>query len=203
MLEYPLWYAYFLAVAALLSGLGDCRRVFSLNVSPLRLVLAPTIVVGAAVCVWLYLDYSRVEGLNVNLFTTASAGDPMVRVRETLKEVEGHSLLQPYVDLGLTTAEPLARERLAEKLARNTRVLRFAPTREVAYRQSVLLALDGQHEAARHQLARAAAYYPAFLTTFTRVLRELAGVEPDAIGPLLRYAEERQDESRRHAVRPD
>lgn len=203
MLEYPLWYAYFLAVAALLAGLGDRRRAFCLNVLPLRLMLAPAIGVGAAICVWLYLDYSRVEGLNVNLFTAASGVDRMVRVRETLKEIEGRSLLQPYVDLGLTTAEPLTRERLAEKLSRNTRVLRFAPTREVAYRQSVLLALDGQLEAAQAQLSRAAAYYPTFLATFTRVLRELESADPEAIGPLLRYSEERQDESRRHAVRPD
>ena len=203
MLEYPLWYAYFLAVAALLAGLGDRRRMLSLQVFPLRLVLVPAIATGWALCAWLYFDYSRVEGLSFNLFTAGSGGDRMVRVRETLREADGRSLLQPYLDLGLATAEPLGRERLTEKLARNTRALRFAPTREIVYRQAVLLALDGEAEAARSQLARAAAYYPGFLATFARVLKELEGTDPEAIGPLLRYSEERLYEPRRDAVRPN
>ena len=203
MLEYPLWYAYFLGAAALLAGFADRHRLrFSRAVS-LRFALAPIVVVGWSVAFWLYFDYSRIEGLSVNVFTTGSGGDRMVRVRDALKEVEGHSLLQPYVDLGLANAEALGRERLPEKLARNSRVLRFAPTREIAYRQAVLLALDGQAGAARSQLARSAAYYPGFLPTFTRVLKELEGTDPAAIGPLLRYSEERLNEPGYHAVRAD
>ena len=192
MLEYPLWYAYFLAAAALLAGLGDGRRAFSLSSAPARLVLIPALAVGWAVGVWIYFDYSRVEGLSINLFTAASGVDRMARVRQTLKEVEGRSLLQPYVDLGLANGEPLERERLAEKLARNSRVLRFAPTRELAYRQAALLALDGQGEAAQSQFARAAIYYPGFAATFTRVLTELEKADPEAIGPLRRYSEEKR-----------
>ena len=203
MLEYPFWYAYFLGAVALLAGLADRHRLkFSRAVSP-HFALAPIVVVGWSVAFWLYFDYSRIEGLSVNVFTTGSGGERMVRVRETFKEVEGRSLLQPYVDLGLANAEALGRERLPEKLARNSRVLRFAPTREVAYRQAVLLALDGQADAARAQLARSATYYPGFLATFARVLKELEGTDPAAIGPLLRYAEERLNEPRYHAVRAD
>ena len=88
----------------------------------------------------------RIEGLSVNVFTAGPGGDRMVRVRDSLKEIEGHSLLEPYVELGLAIAEPLSRERLQEKLARNSRALRFAPTREIVYRQAVLLALAGRRK---------------------------------------------------------
>lgn len=203
MLEYPLWYAYFLGAAALLAGLSDRHRLRLPTAIHARVVLAPLVIAGWSVSFWLYYDYSRIEGLSVNIFTAGSGGDRMVRVRETLREVEGRSLLQPFVDLGLANAEVLSGERVQEKLERNSRVLRFAPTREIAYRQAVLLALDGQAEAARAQLARSATYYPGFLATFARVLQELEGTEPAAIGPLLRYAEERLNEPRHHAVRTD
>jgi O-antigen ligase len=202
MLEYPLWYAYFLGAAALLAGVADSHRL-QLSRSLPQVVLAPIVILGWAVSIWLYFDYSRIEGLNVNIFTTGSGGDRMIRVRAAFQEIDGRSLLQPYVDLGLANSEALGRERLAEKLARNSRVLRFAPTREVAYRQAVLLALDGQAAAAREQLARSAIYYPAFLSTFARVLKELEGTDVAAIGPLLRYSEERLNEPGYHAVRAD
>ena len=203
MLEYPLWYAYVLGAAALLGGVADRRRLPAPRSAFAPFLLLPAVAAGWATCAWLYFDYSRVEGLSFNVFVAGSGGDRMARVREMLKNLEGCSLLEPYVDLGLATAEPLQRERLGEKLARNTRVLQFAPTREVAYRQAVLLALDDQVEPARLQLARAAAYYPGFLVTFAHVLKDLEGTDPTAIGPLLRYAEERLNESRPDAVRPN
>lgn len=203
MLEYPLWYAYFLGAAALLAGLADRHRLRLPRALLPRVALASFVVAGWSVTWWLYLDYSRIEGLSVNVFSAGPGGDRMVRVRETLREVDGRSLLQPYVDIGLANAEVLSPERLPEKLDRNSRVLHFAPTREIAYRQAVLLALDGQAAAARTQLARSATYYPGFLVTFVRVLQELEGTHPAAIGPLLRYSEERLNEPRYHAVRAD
>jgi O-antigen ligase len=203
MLEYPWWYAYFLGAAALLAGFADGHRLRLPRAFSPRVAFTPVVIVGWAVSFWLYFDYLRIEGLSVNIFTAGSGGDRMVRVRESLREISGPSLLQPYVDLGLASAEPLGRERLAEKLARNSRVLRFAPTREIAYRQAVLLALDGQAAAAQAQLSRSATYYPGFLATFAHVLKELEGTDPAAIGPLLRYSEERLNERRHHAVRAD
>lgn len=203
LLEYPLWYAYFLGAASLLAGVGDRSRLPLPRIFPPRSVVSAISVVGWAVCFWLYLDYTRIEGLSVNMFTAGSGGDRMARVRETLREPDGQTLLQPYVDLGLANAEVLSRERLQEKLQRNSRMLRFAPTREIAYRQAVLLALDGQAAAAQVQLARSAAYYPGFLQTFMQVLQELEGTEPAAIGPLLRYSEARLNETRHHAVHAD
>jgi len=203
LLEYPFWYAYFLGVGALVTGLAEQHRVQLPRILSRRAVLATGVLVGWLLGFWLYLDYTRIEGLSVNLFTAGSGGDRMARVRQTLHEVEGHTLLQPYVDLGLANAEVLSGERLQEKLERNSRVLQFAPTREVAYKQAVLLALDGQAVAAQQQLARSAAYYPGFLPTFVRVLQELEGTDPAAIGPLLRYAKERLNETRHRAVRAD
>jgi hypothetical protein len=179
---------------------GTPRLRFS-RAFPLQHALAAVVIVGWAICLSLYFDYARIEGLSVNVFTAGSGGDRLLRVRESLNEVEGYSLLQPYVELGLANAEALSRDRLQEKLVRNTRVLHFAPTREIAYRQAVLLALDGQVDAARTQLARSATYYPGFLPTFARVLKELEGTEPAAIGPLLRYSEERLNEPGYHTVR--
>lgn len=203
MLEYPFWYAYFLGVAALLAGLADRRRLPAPRAPSVTIVLLPPIAAGWAICGWLYFDYSRLEGLSFNVFTAGSGGDQMATARETLKGVGDSSLLRAYADLGIANAEPLERERLAEKLERNTRVLLFAPTREVAYRQAALLALDGRSEAARLQLRRAAVYYSAFLPTFTRVLKDLERTEPTAIGPLRRSAEEELNESRPDAVRAD
>jgi hypothetical protein len=193
MLEYPLWYAYFLGAASLAVGVADPQRIgLSRSASSVGVAVpAAVATLGWVVCFWLYLDYSRIEGLSVNLFNAGTGGDRMVRVRESLREIEGHSLLQPYVDLALANAELLGPERLREKLERNSRILRFAPTREIAYRQAVLLAFDGQSKAAQVQLARSASYYPGFLGTFALVLRDLEGTDPAAIGPLLRYTEER------------
>jgi O-antigen ligase len=154
MLEYPLWNAYFLGVAALLLGMGDARS-FTFHHATLRVTaIAMGIVLGIAAYTSLG-DYVRLE--------VASAE----RVVEANHPTPRSLLLQPYFDLARAARLPLNSVRLHEKLALTSRVLRFQPTSAVAYRHSLFLALAGDRAHAEAALNDAINRYPDMLKSFT------------------------------------
>ncbi|MGH8863261.1 MAG: hypothetical protein ACREVZ_01210 [Burkholderiales bacterium] len=55
------------------------------------------------------------------------------------------------MELALSRLMVLNREQIDDKLAFNRLIMRFAPSAHVVYRQAILLALKGEHEAGRTQ----------------------------------------------------
>lgn len=156
MLEYPLWNAYFLGVAALLLGIGDDRSFTFHHATGIRVTaIAMGIVLGIAAYTSLG-DYVRLE--------VASAE----RVVEATHTAPRSLLLQPYFDLARAARLPLNSVRLHEKLALTSRVLRFQPTSAVAYRHSLFLALAGDRARAEAALNDAINRYPDMLKSFTK-----------------------------------
>ena len=71
------------------------------------------------------------------------------------------------------------------------RVLRLRPLPELAYRQVLLLGLNGEREAALLQLDRAAAVFPERLKDFVSAAEKAAQQEPDALGEIANKAREK------------
>ncbi len=202
MLEYPLWYTDFLGIAAILLGMGEARLL------PLKLgrlgrgAFAAALVLGWLSALNLLHSYGTMERLLHKRYHYASEGQAAQRGIQSLLDIRRDSLLAPYIDLVFTGAITLDKDHLADKLGLNGGVMRFAPTAEVAYRQAMLLALNGEGGAAMGQLRLAAAAYPRGLKDAAAALERLQRQYGAPFAPLAGYAETKLKE-REIAVRSE
>lgn len=185
VLEYPLWYAYFLGMAALLLGLGAERRI-AVGQRAARAATAFLVLLGGvnlAAVLPPYRDFER-------LVFDSAAPSPAGAQTFTAAVMRAHRdpLLEPYVELAFALGAPVRTDGLQERLELNTRAMRFAPVAAVVYRQALLLALAGDREAALVQLARALRAYPADAENFFSELEELGRRHPAEVMPLLELA---------------
>ncbi|MBI1965860.1 MAG: O-antigen ligase C-terminal domain-containing protein, partial [Betaproteobacteria bacterium] len=200
LLEFPLWYAYFLGVAALLLGLGAERAMELRLVPAARLVTALLILAGCINLVSVLPHYRDFERL---VFVPAPRNAPPQdegAFAETIARLHREPLLTPYVELAVAYGITVTDEQLAEKLEMNSRVMRFAPADVVVYRQALLLALAGERGAALRQFEQAARVYPGELPEVVDELAKLAGQRPAEFAPLLELAAAKSAEFRGRAA---
>jgi O-antigen ligase len=185
LLEYPLWYAHFLGVAALLLGLGAQRSV-SIRFSGVARAVA-----GLAVAAgWLNLltvlpAYRDFEQLVFRPESVSAQHLDDEAFAKAIKDLYREPLLVPYLDLAVAHGAAVTEDRLPEKLALAERVVHFAPMAVVSYRYAQFLALDGQREAALRQFDRSLAAYPQRKDEAVREIEELARRHPGRFEPLL------------------
>ncbi|MBX3665220.1 MAG: O-antigen ligase C-terminal domain-containing protein [Burkholderiales bacterium] len=184
LLEYPLWYAYFLGIAALLLGLCPAPALAPRLARFGRLVAASAMLAGAANLVFLWNDYrvlERVVRPTIEQLRSAGFADTILRIHR-------NTLLTPYVELSMATPLPVSREDLQRRLALSERVIRFSPQPVLVYRQVLLLALAGRGAEAQSLLAAARRVYPGAPAGFEQRLAQLAVEEPVLFRPLLESA---------------
>lgn len=177
MLEYPLWYAYFLGPVALMLGLCGGPR---LEFRPSRLLgglLVLCLALSWFVTAQLFRDYVYLENFLAFRYRYIDAtAEVSERAKQMLLDIRKTSLLAPYVELGLARAIEVDRTQLDAKLRVNGHAMRMFPIDDVVYRQAMLLALKGEVVPALRQWDLARASYP--------------GLEPMALAVLRRRAED-------------
>ena len=191
MVEYPLWYAFFLGVAAIALGLGEARTLESRLGQGRRLgrvTLVGLLGLGWIVCIGLYRDYLVLENLLTFRYRFFDATpDIGNQVKAPLLSISRASLLTPYVDLGLMRTIGVNQERLADKLMLNAAVMRLFPFEDVAYRQAMLLALKGEEAAAERAWDYADASYLAQRDAALSVLKGRVDGGAGELRPLLEH----------------
>lgn len=180
MLEYPLWYAYFLGLAAVLLGAAESGSFSRLQTRvAVRAGFAVLIFVGMLSTLSLLHNYYRLEA---SLFPKPKNTNraELDRVHRDLLSVHG-SLLTPYVELAFARTIDLDRRDLDKKIEFSSRVMRFAPTPVITYRHAALLALKGERAKALQQLDRAVAAYPGGLAGFAEEIAGITGRDGEAL----------------------
>ncbi len=153
LLEFPLWYAHFLAIAALLMGIGASGG-FIVRGIPIRPAIAVCSLAGILGLVSTVYDYVRFD-----LAIAASDGRSLATQTRTnadramLRDLRG-GLLTPRIELMLFLSLPLDSNDVPEKIAMGERVLRIWPSSEVISRQAIFLAIAGRTDAAVALLSR-------------------------------------------------
>lgn len=183
LLEQPLYYAYFLGIAALFAGIADPagRPLRTNTAAMLALVLLLFVAIKTA------RDYGAIVAqFGATADSGEAAADPALRAR-TLHHVRRYSLLAPLSELIGPDVFVPADAPVAERRALNERLLRFAPTDEVAFRHAVLLAEEGRHAEAQAQLRRAIFAYPALAPAYLARIEALAAAAPAVYGALAAY----------------
>jgi hypothetical protein len=190
LLEYPLWYAYFLGPFALFVGAADN------SVWHVRPIYSSRIIV-VALCigiVWtlasVYYDYRRVERLGYVI----ESGSLKTDVRRSAVSVARSSLFTHVVELGLSRTISVDRNELDAKIELNGRVLRTYPDADVVYRQSALLALAGDLAAAYRFWDLAVAAFPSRATEVANSLAQGSSMGEARLVPLVEYAASRNKE---------
>jgi O-antigen ligase len=197
LLEYPLWYAYFLGIASLLLGMFDPGG-YRLDLRNLgRLSVALMLLLGVLSLQQLLNGYRDIEALVAQRPASDHDRAYVDRMRKGLLAVRRQALLQPYAALFMDSMIEVSPDHIADKLAYNEDVLHFVPVSTVAYRQALLLAQDGKEGAARMQMERAIWAYPGDFPEAGRELQELAGKEPARFSALLKFAALKYEEYRR------
>ncbi len=194
LLEYPLWYAYFLGIAALLLGVFDRTR-FHLELRGIgRLSVATMLLLGVLSLLQLWQGYRKLEGLQYVRPTSAGDTTYMQHIRAGLLEGYEQTLLTPYVEFMTASMMEVGTNNLQDKLEVNAKVMHFLPSSSVVYRQVVLLAISGDEAAARDLLERAIWAYPNDFPQTRNRLRVLADRDPARHAALLKFAIEKYEE---------
>ena len=202
LLEYPLWYTYFVAVAAVLLGALDETRYRLELYAVGRLSVAAMLLLGLLTLLQLRASYLQLgQALSIRSAASTSSGQASAadqadfnRVRDGLVAVHGGSLLSPYAELFMSSMIEVSEDRKRDKLELNTRVMRFAPVGHVAYRQALLLALNGMPQQAGTALEQAMWSYPDEWSAARARLEALAEKEPERYAALLEFALRKEQE---------
>jgi O-antigen ligase len=190
LIEYPLWNAHFLGVAALFLGASTTPRMRS------RVLARSAWFTGIAICAalvvtlaillkdYVRLDIARAAGTR----TTLAPAAQIKRDAETMQALR-HGLLGPVAELWIFSGAPLDRNNLAAKLAMGERVARVWPANVVIVRRAAFLALDGRAEQARTLLAEALRVFPQRHAATVVLLEQALAADPEKVAPLLAMAE--------------
>ena len=197
LLEYPLWYAYFLGVAALTLGIFD-NTAYRLELRGVgRWSVAAILLLGVMSLQQMLHGYRNMEGVLAMRPASASDSEYSNRVRERLTALYGQSLLQPYIELSMSSMMEVGADHLADRLALNGSVMHFVPINPLVYREALLLALSGEQAAAQLQMERAIWSYPGDFQRASEELRTLARKDPGHFAALLEFAFQKYEERQR------
>jgi O-antigen ligase len=166
MLEYPLWYAYFLGIAAILLGAGD-EKIITINTSKIssklieRLThsgLAIVLLLGALNLGTMLIGHMKVEN---SIYQSANAD--VNKQKEELDWVYRYTLLSPYAELMYAVSMVPDQNNIDHQFALNQSAMNFRPFSKIAYQQVLFLKLKGDSLNARKLLKRTLMVYPANL----------------------------------------
>jgi O-antigen ligase len=190
MIEYPLWHANFLGVAAVLLGMGS-QRCIRLHLTALsRFAFPVMLAAGYFTLGSVLLAYRDLELLMYPRVLPKNREEIVAR-NDALLKLHRDTLLAPYVEMTYAGIIVADRNNLQDKLALNRRVLRLMPVPELAYRQVLLLGLNGERDAALAQLDRAVAVFPYRLKDFVAQAEKAAQEETQALGIIAEQAREK------------
>ncbi len=189
LLEYPLWYAHFLAIAVLMVALVD-NSGWQLGMAERhRLVLLLLCTAGFAVLGGLRSDYVRLEEA-ANGRSAAGQPIPAEGQHATLLDIYAHSLLRPYAALQFAARMPLDGKENDGRLALFSEVQHFSPIRQAVFRYAALLYLGGKPEEALRQWRLASLAFPGDAAGAQAMIRSAAESEP-GLQPFLSALDQR------------
>ena len=185
MVEFPLWHANFLGLAAVLLG-AAAQPAFELRFNRFRqAALTAVLAAGIATLGSVLSDYRNFEHWYRQADASQRKGVPLSAAQlKDLADQRTTSLFAGYYDLLGSELLPLDREDLDAKLELNGYALRFIPIPTVVFRQAVVLSLKGDHDGAARMFARLAVIYPDAFPGSLKRLDQMALDDPAAFAAL-------------------
>lgn len=199
-LEYPLWYLYFIGIAAVLLGMFD-KDGYRLELREMgRLSVAVIVLLGTVSLFQAYQGYRHLE--NALALRVAASKDPkfIPMARDELLVAYRYPLLSSYAELFIANMMEPSAEHLKDKLDLNERALRYIPNSPVAYHQALFLAWSDRPEEAKAMIADAIWSFPFEFPAVKTEFDQLVKLDSARFGPLLEFATQKYEEYQRAAV---
>lgn len=184
LIEYPLWHAHFLGLAAVLAGFADLRSMAVRSVLAARALAAGVLLFGGALLASTTRTYLQLQywGLVVPEELRAV---PEVRRQEQQAIAEAQrSLLRPYADVALASSLKISTDALDTKLLFNARVLHFWQVYPLVQAQIAMLAMAGRDAEALRLAEHLARLQPQNLPELAESLRNLPDSELPGVARL-------------------
>ncbi len=194
MLEYPLWYAYFLGIAALTLGMLDTGRYRLEFGLAGRLLVLLTLLLGAVSLWQLFTGYRYYESVIWLRPAPGKEADYIEAMNISLREMQKRALLLPYADMQTSNGIQVSSDRIDDKLKLNSDVMHFVPMASAAYRQPMLLALKGDLTGAQAEMERAIWSFPREFPAEVDTLGKLAAEDPEHFRALLEFTLRKYEE---------
>jgi len=170
--EYPLWYSYFLGIAAILLGLGS-RTTLKIEFTPSlgQFTAVATLIFSAAI---LIITLLGAQDINVNQLIATTTPQ---QAAATLHAVSKNPLLTPWAEAAVALHGTPAKEIIEQQLLLSTRVLRYRPSPPFVNRQILYLSLSGRSDSASALMKKALIVYPADFAKFACSLEQTPSEE--------------------------
>jgi O-antigen ligase len=191
MLEFPLWYTYFLWPACV--AIGILRRQGPRRAWPLLRPAMPIIFIAGSLLgasAWLLQDFRQLDRLFwLEDYRRAFQAGPTPEVR-ALMEGAGRDviLFKVKADVLAGLSEPVNRDDLKRKIAEADRILAQHPNPAIMGKRVALAILDNDEATARLHLRRMLGFFPKDAERLTEPLRLFVEYRPgefSSLGPLL------------------
>lgn len=187
LLEYPLWYSFFLGLTALVVGAADGKVYrFRFVEQQGRKVFIPIFVCGVAVFSNISSSYTELDGIADEIQRGGFTEKDLPNIVHSLSLIREGSLMAPYVDAIYSNAITVASGRKQiEELAVNSRTVTFWPQPEIVARQLLLLALNQRDAEAKVLMQHALTAYPGFLSLLGTMAGNIPLSELGGVGQML------------------
>ncbi len=178
-LEFPLWYSFFLGIAAIMLALSD-TRVVTLKFTPWlgRVGAGVALFFIGAILTFTLIGFNRLADYPYPVVVTdpQEPVDPQ-EILNMVRRISNNPILEPYAEVVLAAMMSASKEEIESKLPILTRVFRRNPSARNAYKQVSFLALSGRDKEAKHILELTAGAYPDMLSPYIEALNKLPGEE--------------------------
>ncbi|MBA4381707.1 MAG: hypothetical protein C0406_03995 [Sideroxydans sp.] len=200
LLEYPLWYLYFIGIASIMLGLFD-KSSYQLELRNVgRLSVAVILLLGLMSLVQGKQSYKHLENALAYRGMAVKDHQYVSNARDELLAAHQYPLFSSYAELFIANMMEPSADHLEEKLDLNERALHYIPVAPVVYHQALLLALSGRDIEAKDMIEKAIWAYPTDFANARKELSEMVRNEPARFTPLLEFATQKYEEYQRAAV---
>jgi len=192
LLEFPLWYAYFLGLTAFLLGFMDVRSYRVELRRAGRAAIAAALVMGAILLVQTAVAYRHLEQVFAARPRLNSPSDMSwsnrsryaERLQEELRRTAESPLLRPYaLVLNAMFIEPNGKQVDAERRLIEP-AMRFMPIPELVQSEIILLARAGDWDGAKRLIDCSIWAFPDTFEVFEKELQTVAAKDPERLGLL-------------------
>ncbi len=154
--EYPLWYSYFLGIAAVLLGLGS-EGMLKIKFSPSlgQLVSGITLIFSGAMLFITLQGFQDIAHVDRLVATTSPR-----QAAATLQAISKNPFLTPWAESAMAMYGAPKKNTIDQQLLLTTRVMRYRPNPTNVYRQVMYLALAGKSTEASVLMKKAFIIYP-------------------------------------------
>lgn len=159
MLEYPLWYSFFLGIFAFLMGAGDAKTIeLKALAQPVKKwlswILFLVVAYGLQQLIFMQVGYSKLEN-QITIASQKTITDiQKQRLVDDMLWVNQHTLLAPTAELVIATLLLPNINQAADQLKLVESAVKFMPLRRACLNFIILLELNQQHAEALQHLRR-------------------------------------------------